>query len=68
MTLNYVATRQPDILEVFANLSNDAVRTPPRVVNAVLDMLPLEVWADPSLRWLDPASKSGVFPGRSPSG
>jgi len=59
---NYASTNQPDILEVIANLSNDAVFTPPRVVNAVLDMLPATVWSDPTLRWLDPASKTGVFP------
>ena len=53
---------QPDILEVISNLSNDAVFTPPRLVNEVLNLLPLEVWTDPSLRWLDPGSKTGVFP------
>jgi site-specific DNA-methyltransferase (adenine-specific) len=63
MTTDYLAAaRQPDIVEVIANLSNDAVFTPPRVVNAVLDLLPTGVWADPTLRWLDPASKTGVFP------
>jgi site-specific DNA-methyltransferase (adenine-specific) len=59
---NYVRPSQPDVLEVIANLSNDAVFTPPRVVNAVLDLLPVNVWNDPSLRWLDPGSKTGVFP------
>lgn len=54
--------RQSDILEVIANLSNQAVFTPPRVVNAVLDLLPPWVWSDPSLRWLDPGAKTGVFP------
>lgn len=54
--------RQPDILEVIANLSSNEVRTPPRVANMVLDLLPAEVWRDPSLRWLDPGSKTGVFP------
>jgi site-specific DNA-methyltransferase (adenine-specific) len=58
----YLLANQPDILEVIANLSNDAVFTPPRVVNAVLDLLPDEVWADPTLRWLDPGAKTGVFP------
>jgi len=51
----------PDILEVIADLSNDEVFTPPRVANAVLDLLPQEVWSDPSLRWLDPGCKTGVF-------
>ncbi len=62
MTADYLQANQPDILEVIANLSNDAVFTPPRVVNAVLDLLPAEVWTDPTLRWLDPCSKTGVFP------
>jgi site-specific DNA-methyltransferase (adenine-specific) len=31
-------------------------------VNAVLDLLPDEVWNDPTLRWLDPGAKTGVFP------
>lgn len=62
MTVEYLQANQPDILEVIANLSNDAVFTPPRVVNAVLDLLPEVVWTDPGLRWLDPGSKTGVFP------
>lgn len=52
---------QPDILEVISNLSSDEVNTPPRVANAVLDLLPLEVWTNPDLRWLDPGAKTGVF-------
>jgi site-specific DNA-methyltransferase (adenine-specific) len=59
---HYVGTRQPDILEVIANLSNSEVFTPPRIANDVLDLLPEHVWNDPTLRWLDPASKTGVFP------
>lgn len=55
------STRQPDILEVIADLSNDEVRTSPRVVNQVLDMLPQEVWTDETLRWLDPGCKTGSF-------
>lgn len=55
-------SNQSDILEVIANLSNNEVFTPPRMANAALDLLPEHVWADPSLRWLDPASKTGVFP------
>ena len=62
MSTDYLAPSQPDILEVIANLSNDAVFTPPRMVNAVLDLLPAEVWSDPTLRWLDPGTKTGVFP------
>jgi site-specific DNA-methyltransferase (adenine-specific) len=54
--------RTPDILEVIADLSSDAIRTPPKVTNAVLDLLPDHVWTDSSLRWLDPGSKTGIFP------
>ena len=62
MSTDYLIPSQPDILEVISNLSNDEVFTPPRVVNAVLDMLPESVWSDPTLRWLDPGCKTGVFP------
>lgn len=62
MSTEYLTPSQPDILEVISNLSNDEVFTPPRVVNAVLDMLPESVWRDPTLRWLDPGCKTGVFP------
>ncbi len=61
MTSDYHAPTQPDILEVIADLSNDEVRTPPSVANAVLDLLPAEVWTDSTLRWLDPGVKTGVF-------
>lgn len=53
---------QPDILEVIADLSSDEVRTPPRLVDAMLDLLPEHIWTDPNVRWLDPACKTGVFP------
>ncbi len=62
MSADYLQGNQPDILEVIANLSNDAVFTPPKVVNAVLDLLPRDVWSNPALRWLDPGAKTGVFP------
>ena len=62
MTIDYLQANQPDILEVIANLSSDEVFTPPRVANAVLDLLPPEVWVDPTLRWLDPGCKTGIFP------
>lgn len=62
MSTEYLRPNQPDILEVIANLSNDQVFTPPRVANALLDLLPTEVWLDPTLRWLDPGCKTGIFP------
>ncbi len=62
MTNTYSSEYQPDVLEVISNLSNDVVFTPPKVVNAVLDLLPKQVWTNPELKWLDPGSKTGVFP------
>lgn len=59
---HYIGKRQPDILEVIANLSNNEIFTPPRVANEVLDLLPEEVWTNPTLRWLDPGAKTGIFP------
>ncbi len=53
--------RIPDILDCIANLSNDEVFTPPSVARKVLDILPLEIWSNPDLKWLDPACKTGVF-------
>lgn len=52
---------QPDILEVISDLSNDEVFTPPKIANKMLDMLPEEVWTDPSLRFADFGAKTGVF-------
>lgn len=51
----------PDVLSCLANLSNDEVLTPPEVANAMLDMLPQELFRDPNARFLDPACKSGIF-------
>ena len=51
----------PDVLSCIANLSNDEVFTPPEVANAMLDMLPQELFSDPNTTFLDPACKSGVF-------
>ena len=62
MSADYLQSNQPDILEVISNLSNEDVKTPPKVVNAILDLLPAHVWVDPTLRWLDPGCKSGIFP------
>lgn len=51
----------PDVLTCLANLSNDEVFTPPELANQVLDMLPEEIWSDPTIKILDPCCKSGVF-------
>ena len=52
----------PDVLTCIANLSSDEVFTPPSVVNQMLDTLPKELWSDEKVTFLDPFSKSGVFP------
>jgi site-specific DNA-methyltransferase (adenine-specific) len=51
----------PDVLETLAQLPNDEIFTPPKVANAMLDILPADVWSNPAYRWLDPATKSGIF-------
>lgn len=51
----------PDVLSCLANLSNDEVFTPPHVANAMIDMLPQELFSDPTTTFLDPCTKSGVF-------
>ena len=57
----YNTIYNPDVLSCIANLSNDEVFTPPDVANAMLDMLPQELFSDPNTKFLDPACKSGVF-------
>lgn len=51
----------PDVLLCLANLSSDEVFTPPNLANAMLDMLPDELWRNPDAKFLDPCCKSGVF-------
>lgn len=51
----------PDVLETLAQLPNDEVFTPPKLANAMLDVLPAEVWNNPDYTWLDPVTKSGIF-------
>lgn len=62
--------RNPDVLTCIANLSNDAVFTPPEFANRMLDTLTeawaadndgANIWADPDVTFLDPFTKSGVF-------
>jgi len=62
--------RNPDILTCIANLSNDEVFTPPEFASQLLDNLAeawaadnsrADLWADKSVRFLDPYTKSGVF-------
>jgi len=62
--------RNPDVLTCIANLSNDEVFTPPEFANRMLDTLAegwaadhngADLWADRTVRFLDPCTKSGVF-------
>lgn len=55
------AHHNPDVLSCLANLSNDEVFTPPNVANAMLDMLPQELFKRYDTKFLDPVCKSGVF-------
>lgn len=57
----YTGLYNPDVLSCLANLSNDEVFTPPEVANAMLDLLPQELFQSPDTKFLDPACKSGVF-------
>lgn len=63
-------SRNPDVLTCIANLSNDEVFTPPEFANRMLDTLAdtwaadhdgADIWADGTVRFLDPCTKSGVF-------
>ena len=49
----YNTIYNPDVLSCIANLSNDEVFTPPEVANAMLDLLPRELFSDPNTTFLD---------------
>lgn len=60
----------PDVLTCIANLSNDEVFTTPELANQMLDTLEVawaeandgaSIWSDPTVTFLDPFTKSGVF-------
>lgn len=62
--------RNPDVLTCIANLSNDEVFTPPELAGQMLDLVAdawasandgAVIWADKSVIFLDPFTKSGVF-------
>lgn len=57
LNINY----NPDVLSCLANLSNDEVFTPPKLVNEMLDMLPQDLFQNKETTFLDPVTKSGVF-------
>lgn len=50
-----------DILETITNVGNDEVFTPRKIADMMLDSLPEEVWHNPNYKWLNPASKNGIF-------
>lgn len=56
-----LSSYNPDVLSCIANLSSDEVFTPPILANQMLDLLPDELWQNSDVRFLDPASKTGVF-------
>lgn len=65
-----LAARPPDILNTLSSLSTDEVITPLKIVQPILDTLAeawasdhdgASIWADESVTFLDPATKSGVF-------
>ena len=49
----YNTMYNPDVLSCIANLSNDEVFTPPEVANAMLDLLPQELFSNPNTTFLD---------------
>src|ERR1035437_2421773 len=62
--------RNPDVLTCIANLSNDEVFTPPEFAKRMRDSLAqawaadrdgANLWADSTVTFLDPCTKSGVF-------
>ena len=61
MSIYHLRNRNPDILTCLANLSSDEVFTPPKTANEMLDLLPSELFTSPDSKFLDPASKTGVF-------
>ena len=50
-----------DILETITNVGNDEVFTPRKTADMMLNSLPDEVWHNPDYRWLNPATKNGIF-------
>lgn len=50
-----------DILETITNVGNDEVFTPRKTADMMLNSLPEEVWHNPNYKWLNPATKNGIF-------
>lgn len=65
-----ILRRNPDVLDSIANLSSDEVFTPPWLAKQMLDSLEkawadsndgASIWEDPTVTFMDPCAKSGVF-------
>lgn len=50
-----------DILETITNVGNDEVFTPRKTCEMLLDALPEDIWKHSEYKWLNPATKNGVF-------
>lgn len=66
----HLTNRNPDVLTCIANLSSDEVFTTPELANRMLDQITeawaadhdgASLWADPTVTFIDPFTKSGVF-------
>lgn len=60
-----------NVVELFSDYIKNAkvekkkfgeVMTPIPLVEEMLDTLPVEVWSNPNLKWLDPCNGAGTFP------
>lgn len=60
-SFNFNNSYNPDVLNCLANLSNDEVFTSSKLANEILDLLPKDIWKNPSITFLDLACKTGVF-------
>jgi site-specific DNA-methyltransferase (adenine-specific) len=65
-----IRNSNPDVLSCIANLSSDEVFTPPILANQMLDSISdawaaenegADIWADQTVTFLDPCTKSGIF-------
>ena len=61
MSQEKLLSHNPDVLSCIANLSSDEVFTSPEIANAMLDMLPQDLFKSTKTTFLDPACKSGIF-------
>jgi len=63
MNYNEILEKIKDYLPVRENEKDKfgEVFTPPTLIDELLDQLPADVWSNPDLKWLDPASGIGNF-------